>query len=553
MVRFRVKLDRARKSKDAISDRSPQTSGWCFPGRRSDSIVQIALLVACGTMASNRSLVGDDKQTVIKISKKTTAITEPLDSQGFVDYLAAIDRIQRKGIAPDDNAAVYLARATGMRELSNSPDRGKYFEALGMQPIAVDGKSVPWLAFAAKFPETAQLGPGLLTERWSEGMSRPWTAEDDVALAKWLEANDEAIELMVRASKCSRYYAPLIGNDNADGPQLVLVLLPLVQEVRHVARMLSFRAMYRLGNDDLQGAFEDSLAIHRLSRLTSQGATLIDLLVGIACDSVACGVDVRIARHPKLRTPQALRFRRQLDKLTPFESIATKFDVAERWTMLDTVSSIARDGAKTLNIVMELHDFGPGADLLLKFVIRMGVDWNQVLRTSNVMYDRVTAAQRKPTRAQRMRELNGLQREIDAMHAKAASKKNLAFAFISKKHRSEWLSSVLVGSMLPGMSLISNAADRAAVKVDQTRLAFALAAYGAEHQGYPKSLDQLIPKYIAKLPSDRFGAGPFRYKATDKGYVLYSIGMNEKDDGGIDRILERHANDDIVVSVPPLH
>ncbi|MDA1018251.1 MAG: hypothetical protein O3A00_27830, partial [Planctomycetota bacterium] len=448
----------------------------------------------CGLISSPVRADDADKQTAIKISKETTVISGPLDSRGFVNYVAAIDRMQREGVKPDDNAAVYLARATGMRELANSPDRGRYFQALGMQPVPVGGKSVDWHAFAAKIPETAQLDHAILLNRWSRGMESPWTAEDDVVLARWLEANDEAIELMVRASRCSRYYAPLLGDENAVGPQMVLVLLPLVQEVRHVARMLSIRAMYRIGNDDLQGAFEDSLAIHRISRLVGKGPTLIDVLVGIACDGIACGIDARIARHPKLRSQQALRFLAQLDKLTAFDSIASKFDVTERFTMLDAVTSIVRDGAKSLKTLIVFEDFGPGAELLIPVFTNTGVDWNQVLRTTNATYDRVTAALKQPIRRQRKQALLAVQRDIDALKSKAAQKKALALAFISKNHRTEWMSNVLTGAMLPGILQIATAADRAVVKIDQVRLAYALAAYRADQERYPESLDPLVPK-----------------------------------------------------------
>jgi hypothetical protein len=50
--------------------------------------------------------------------------------------------------------------------------------------------------------------------------------------------------------------------------------------------------------------------------------------------------------------------------------------------------------------------------------------------------------------------------------------------------------------------------------------------------GYrPHSLDELVPKCLDIVPIDPFAGQPLSYQVTDGGYVLYSFGRNEKDDG----------------------
>jgi hypothetical protein len=49
----------------------------------------------------------------------------------------------------------------------------------------------------------------------------------------------------------------------------------------------------------------------------------------------------------------------------------------------------------------------------------------------------------------------------------------------------------------------------------------------------PESLEQLVPEYIEKLPHDIITGQSLRYKRTEDGrYKIYSVGWNEKDDGG---------------------
>jgi hypothetical protein len=51
---------------------------------------------------------------------------------------------------------------------------------------------------------------------------------------------------------------------------------------------------------------------------------------------------------------------------------------------------------------------------------------------------------------------------------------------------------------------------------------------------YPEKLDALVPRFMAKLPPDVMTGEPLHYRRTGDGrFVLYSVGMNGKDDGGV--------------------
>jgi hypothetical protein len=46
-------------------------------------------------------------------------------------------------------------------------------------------------------------------------------------------------------------------------------------------------------------------------------------------------------------------------------------------------------------------------------------------------------------------------------------------------------------------------------------------------------LEALVPKFLAKLPHDIITGEPLKYRRADSSFVLYSIGWNEIDDGGM--------------------
>lgn len=57
--------------------------------------------------------------------------------------------------------------------------------------------------------------------------------------------------------------------------------------------------------------------------------------------------------------------------------------------------------------------------------------------------------------------------------------------------------------------------------------------YVANHR-YPEDLAAIVPKYMAQLPNDVIDGQPLKYRRTDDvNYVLYSVGWNGTDDGGV--------------------
>ena len=79
-----------------------------------------------------------------------------------------------------------------------------------------------------------------------------------------------------------------------------------------------------------------------------------------------------------------------------------------------------------------------------------------------------------------------------------------------------------------------------------TKVAVALAAHKAETGRYPEGLAELEGKYFQESPTDLFADGaPLKYRRTAKGYLLYSVGENQQDDGGV----HEFAEGDIVISV----
>ena len=67
---------------------------------------------------------------------------------------------------------------------------------------------------------------------------------------------------------------------------------------------------------------------------------------------------------------------------------------------------------------------------------------------------------------------------------------------------------------------------------DGALLGIALELYRRKHGDWPKSLDELSPKFLPSVPLDRLTGEPLKYQIVDDRPVVYSLGCDEDDDAG---------------------
>jgi len=90
--------------------------------------------------------------------------------------------------------------------------------------------------------------------------------------------------------------------------------------------------------------------------------------------------------------------------------------------------------------------------------------------------------------------------------------------------------------LLPALGNISMRAATGQTSTDHAVLACALERYRLANGNFPEKLDVLVPQFIAQLPNDLVTGEPYKYRRTDDGqFILYSVGWDEKDDGGTAR------------------
>ena len=92
----------------------------------------------------------------------------------------------------------------------------------------------------------------------------------------------------------------------------------------------------------------------------------------------------------------------------------------------------------------------------------------------------------------------------------------------------------LADGLVPSTHKAVQISARNQTEIDQALIACALERYRLAHGQYPETLDALRPRFITTVPHDVIGGKPLLYRrAPDGSFLLYSVGWNGRDDGGV--------------------
>ncbi len=492
------------------------------------------------------------------LNKETTYITGPLDNDGYVDYETALNEKLADGVDPQKNANVLLWQAL-RPEPKNFPMPAEFFRWLKSAEPPRRGEYFIDLSRYAK--EELELGAGKPTEevfaQRRRTAQRRWVAKDYPHIASWLKANEKPLALVLEATRRPDYHNPVVSNKSGDEGWYGLIgaLMPgAVKCFREVAPALAARAMLHAGEGRFEAAWKDLLACERLGRLIAHGAEYNEYLLGIDVIQVASDADLALLDFARPTAKQAQTWQRDRERLSAIPAVADKTDLGMRYTFLNTVMLARRHPVKTLRLIEILKGLRwaplPNPDPEPSPAFVASLDWDAILRTGNAWFDRVVAAQRIKDRAQRQKELDRIEQELkkDALPPaeviKSLLQENGRDNEISKK-----LAATLIDFRWATIRWMQRHADGHEQRQRNLHLAFALAAYRDEHKRYPDKLDALAPKYLAEVPSDLFSGKALIYRPLGNGYLLYSVGVNGRDDGGLGSA-DTPPGDDLPIRMP---
>ncbi len=470
-----------------------------------------------------------EQKARITIGKDTTFVTEPVDAEGYINYVAAIDRKLREGVTAENNANVPIRLMLGERELSERL-KGQYYALLGI-PAPEDPQS----RIVSQGDILAEFGRDRI-EELGEVMRNPWVEGDSDLAASWISRNTGVIADIRAAAARPQWYSPALPQDG----RMVEVLLPDVQNARIVVRLLTANAMLNLGNKREGVALNDLLACHRLAGHIGNGWTLIELLVSCALGNVTYRAEESYLNFAQPNRAKQLFWKRKLATVRKRKSSAELVGFAERCMMLDVVTSMARGG--DIREVANLLGVGPnagagiGPEIALTLRLRAkhpNVDYDQIMINLNKRYDNFVDILKEPNmqrRETRFAEFEKAAKDAGEKIAKVSAAELLA----SEEAVTKFIERFVTTNLTPAYSQAQKAELRCLALGDVITVGWGLSAWYSEHKKWPESLNQLVPKYLDSVPNDRFTGKPVSFIKQGTTCRVYSVGPDLKDDGGTD-------------------
>lgn len=538
----------------------------------------IATVRACIAFASG--LFGSDVPPTL--GPDTTVISAPLAADRLPDYAAHARTLLGHGAPPEENAAVPLLAACWpmrirekdlpiiCREINanNEPPVFEPVAELSSHPSRDEALRQAVLAF---LPDVDNAGM-FTYEVESFASCAAWTGDDLPTLRDWLVDHARPLDLIGQATALPRFYLPDVALIEGKRDRALWSAYGHVTALRYAARDLAIRSMWHLGEGRAAAAWHDVLAIHKLARLATGGrqhAALVSFLIAGSISNSACRPTLRLLDTPNLSAAEIATIHHDLSKLPiivdrgrlmEFDRLATIAWVVD----LTTVNRLERPE----KISDDLWNDDPGT-LMMFFA---SVDWNIALTTVNRFFDAFDRAISEPEWATRRESLAAFQLRIreatgDAVVSSPAAGvfalfsssvlgvnkatvltdllKEAAIGFRSLRYalsviaderaaRSERIGAFLSRLLIDSAMTVDTTVTRAEAELALTRMAAALAVWrsGKGRGNYPERLEDLVPEILAKMPTDPFTGKPFVYERRGDGYLLYSLGPNEKDDRG---------------------
>ena len=481
----------------------------------------------CGIWLLSTIAIGQDRpqQTRVEIGHETTRLTEPLDVDGYIDFVQALDRRMAAGVTPDVNAEVPLAMLLRASHVPKQ-QRDSYFSRLGSQPA--DAESPRFVPLEEAVPNAGAKVLDLL-RGFAFGEPSPVLTEIDkpnewVPVAtKWVRRNERVLPELVKASKRTRYYSPVVSsNSRAHG-----IVTP---ELRGVRLLLEYASGDALVRNQPQQALEYAMTCRRLARLVATGPLYRSYEQARVLEYSGLVIE-----HACLQTfpPTLAQFRernREVAAMKKLPSITTVLDIGERYRALSVACSVARGEDVGSLLQFDGAQYASRFEkMMLKNVSRRimeeDVDVNKVLRATNDCYDRLIAEATQETypdpdefyriklRRARFRDtfpllagvkdadLSGALDDLIAMNVTF----EIDWHLFERRDRTQRL---------------------------LTDVGWALCAFYRENRRWPEQLGDLQPNFVKLLPADPYSGKPFSYRKTQTGCLVYSVGPDGVSNAG---------------------
>ncbi len=333
------------------------------------------------------------------------------------------------------------------------------------------------------------------------------------SLSDWLEANQRAFKVLREGSHRPDFWNEYQSDDTelARG-RLVANAMEILQAYKYLARAVRWQIQYEAYNGDIETALSDCVALTKFGGHLQGHGLFIQQLVGIAIEGLANGTTFilldRVAVPADVLKDAQEELDRQFDRQEPVISME-----AEKVFCYDQIQRTFTDDGQ-----------GGGRMLARGMVYVVTDDWKEnFLRFISFNH---------PRRQEVVANIDKYFERFAQMLIETPLE--LRDKTIDEQVGNEFnITPHMLKVQIPAHERVGQIAWRMKSGREALLTVLAVMRYEKEKSRYPASLDELVAAgYLKKLPMDPYSDGPFVYRKTESGFLLYSLGKNLKDDCG---------------------
>jgi len=345
---------------------------------------------------------------------------------------------------------------------------------------------------------------------------QPQTPAQDVLLA--LSKFDPVVEDLRAAAKLPASRFPL--EYDKDNP--AAILLPHLAAMKRSSQFLQLRAIAEVQNGEIEKAFDDVKLSLRLAEAIRTEPFIITHLVRIAILQITLQpVWEGLAEH-QWSDAQLAELDSELVRLNFLEDYENSVR-GERAAHVKIIDWLEQNRSRYWQFLAMLENDAHRQDDVVKNFVTTSAFY---LMPKGWFYqNEVVLAQ-----LEQQWSLSGVDDATQTISPKKTAQADEAVKSISHARPFNLFACVL----LPALGNFAQKTAYGQNAVNMVRTAIALERYRLAHGEFPETLDALAPQFIAQVPHDVIGGQPLKYRRTSDGqFVLYSVGWNETDDGGV--------------------
>ncbi len=335
---------------------------------------------------------------------------------------------------------------------------------------------------------------GLISRAWTDfAAGKPLAPADRAALRDVILQNEKPLELVAEMGDkpCFLYRDP--------SQSLVESLLPDPLQMIQTTKLLFFSSLFSAEDGDVSGAITKLVTGLKFTPLVAREGTFIAFLISLADTRILSQAFGEVCRGKALEDKDLVRLMSIQDPSPWRERLAAAFR-GERVLFIEAGQGDFKDFGSFFEGPSWWRNLGLWTVRpLLKRDMRQALPSFEFLES-----------QAKVPYYQSRDVLRARDRQI---------KERPWYAFLSKMLLGNSEAAFMKEAQLEAIMLTS-------------RAGLGCRLYKSRNGSYPETLDALVPGILAEVPIDPFTGRPFVYRREGEGFIVYSLGSNQKDDGG---------------------